>query len=134
VPQVLLNLCVNARDACRAGRHLSLSAEAVTIGSSPEDRSPDLAPGEYVVFRVRDTVECRGLLDKIFDPSSPQRAGKGRASDQPLTIVRTWRTHSPVEPGESWFQFGVPARGGSAASTTDFRRCAGLANHPGGGR
>ena len=50
----LLNLMINARDAMPTGGSLSLTAEAVSLRGQGARRL-SLAPGTYVVFRVRDT-------------------------------------------------------------------------------
>lgn len=70
--QVLLNLCVNARDAMPGGGTLTLEAECVeadaTLPNGPNaEESP---PGRYVVLRVTDTGGGipPEILDRIFDP------------------------------------------------------------------
>jgi two-component system, cell cycle sensor histidine kinase and response regulator CckA len=128
--QVLLNLCVNARDAMPKGGTLSLSAEAMTAGPSPESRSAGLAPGEYVVFRVKDTgtgVPAQ-LLDKIFDPFfTTKEAGKGTGLglSTSLTIVRSHGGHIRVssQAGHgSQFEVFLPvAQESSPASAADLR-------------
>lgn len=53
--QVLLNLCINARDAMPNGGVLSLSAANLTL-PDPSTTSPSpLAPGRYVHLQVADT-------------------------------------------------------------------------------
>src|SRR5690606_1543532 len=53
--QVLLNLCVNSRDAMSDGGVLSLSAEVVEFDDHYSESHPDANPGRYVVFRVAYT-------------------------------------------------------------------------------
>ena len=91
--QVLLNLCVNARDAMPNGGTLRLSAEAVSAATASGELPTDLAPGAYIVIRVADngTGMPRHILDKIFDPFfTTKEAGKGTGLGLPtsLTIVR----------------------------------------------
>ncbi len=128
--QVLLNLCVNARDAMPQGGTLSLSAEAVTLGSSPDSRSADLAPGEYVVFKVKDTGHGvpAPLLDKIFDPFfTTKDAGKGTGLglSTSLTIVRNHGGQilvtSQVDRGSEFDVWLPVAQESSRASVTDPR-------------
>jgi PAS domain S-box-containing protein len=93
--QVLINLCVNARDAMPNGGTLTLSAEAVTFTSTVGTSRPaDLADGTYVVIRVEDTGIGMSpqLIDKIFDPFfTTKEAGKGTGLglSTSLTIVRS---------------------------------------------
>jgi PAS domain S-box-containing protein len=60
--QVLLNLCVNARDAMPRGGRLLLRAENVD--------SPSGHPGKFVCFRVADSGEGipKDIQAKIFEP------------------------------------------------------------------
>lgn len=68
--QVLLNLCVNARDAMPQGGKLSLEAQRCTVSSTEAAGVPGAQAGEYVVVRVRDngTGIPPDVLDRIFDP------------------------------------------------------------------
>jgi len=68
--QVLLNLCVNARDAMPHGGTLTLEAQRVTVDAAYASAIPDAKPGNYVVLRVRDTGTGipPEILDRIFDP------------------------------------------------------------------
>ncbi len=80
VYQVLMNLCLNARDAMPSGGKLQISAENVTL--APGDAHMDLAakPGPYVLLRVTDsgTGISADAIDKIFDPFfTTKELGKG---------------------------------------------------------
>jgi PAS domain S-box-containing protein len=79
--QVLLNLCVNARDAMPNGGLLSVSAENVTLdGSFSLPGNADARPGHYVSFTVSDTGIgiAPEIMEKIFDPFfTTKEAGKG---------------------------------------------------------
>ncbi|MBE0541268.1 MAG: PAS domain S-box protein [Verrucomicrobia bacterium] len=68
--QVLLNLCVNARDAMPHGGTLTLEAQRVQVDAAYASSIPDAKPGNYVVLRVRDTGTGipPEVLDRIFDP------------------------------------------------------------------
>jgi two-component system cell cycle sensor histidine kinase/response regulator CckA len=91
--QVLLNLCVNARDAMPNGGRLTISAEAATVPASREPLPGHLAAGDYVAIHVEDNgvgIPAQ-LLDKIFDPFfTTKEAGKGTGLglSTSLTIVR----------------------------------------------
>jgi PAS domain S-box-containing protein len=68
--QVLLNLCVNARDAMSNGGTLGLEAQTVTLDAAAAGAITDAKPGKYVALRVRDTGTGipAEILDRIFDP------------------------------------------------------------------
>lgn len=68
--QVLMNLCVNARDAMPDGGLLTISVENARIQEGDVPDGPAAKPGEYVVLSVSDTgvgmsEETRA---QIFDP------------------------------------------------------------------
>ncbi len=78
--QVLLNLCVNARDAMPLGGALMLTVENVRFDESYAAMSAGIQPGPYVMLRVSDTGEGipSDTLDKIFDPFfTTKETGKG---------------------------------------------------------
>lgn len=72
IQQVILNLCVNARDAMPAGGQLSLvlSNHHVQAETRPPRLMQEIKPGRYVRIEVAD--EGSGirpeLLDRIFEP------------------------------------------------------------------
>ena len=79
VQQVVMNLCVNARDAMPEGGVLVLSTENVEVGISEAARH-DSVPGEYVKLTVSDSGQGvpKELLDKIFEPFfTTKEPGKG---------------------------------------------------------
>lgn len=90
--QVLLNLCVNARDAMPQGGTLTLRLENRTIEAAPERVHPKAKTGPYVVLSVQDTgvgIPAE-LLDKIFDPfftTKPVGQGTGLGLATVLGIV-----------------------------------------------
>lgn len=80
IHQLLLNLCVNARDAMPGGGALTLALENVTLDDSLAVMSPGARPGRHVLIRVADTGSgiAPEILDKIFDPFfTTKPAGKG---------------------------------------------------------
>ena len=78
--QVLLNLCVNARDAMPGGGELDITMSNVVVDEQFASMHPDAKAGPHVVFEVRDTgtgipLEVR---DRIFDPFfTTKEMGKG---------------------------------------------------------
>lgn len=80
VHQILLNLCVNARDAMPNGGVLSLAAENVSFDESSAGMIPDVKAGPHVAFRVEDTGHGipESIRDRIFDPFfTTKEPGKG---------------------------------------------------------
>jgi two-component system cell cycle sensor histidine kinase/response regulator CckA len=78
--QVLLNLCVNARDAMPAGGRLSVKMENVVLDKIHGGRDPEAKPGPYVVITVTDTGTGipKEIRNKIFEPFFTTKApGKG---------------------------------------------------------
>ena len=78
--QILLNLCVNARDAMPEGGILTLEGENVTLDENSARLHHDAAPGPYVVLSVSDTGMgiSSETIDKIFDPFfTTKDLGKG---------------------------------------------------------
>jgi signal transduction histidine kinase/ActR/RegA family two-component response regulator/CHASE1-domain containing sensor protein len=78
--QVLLNLCVNARDSMPQGGRLVVSCEGCELGAGGTPLFPELRPGAYVMFTVTDTG--RGIAPEIrhrvFDPFfTTKEVGKG---------------------------------------------------------
>ena len=87
--RVLLNLCINARDAMPAGGELTLSVENIAAGGDGAALPREAGPGAYVLIRVTDTG--MGIdpdqQDKIFEPFySTKEPGKGTGLG--LSIVR----------------------------------------------
>jgi two-component system cell cycle sensor histidine kinase/response regulator CckA len=68
--QVLMNLCVNARDAMPRGGRLTLAAENVVIDESYARMNIDSRPGRYALIAVTDTGVGvpPEIIDRIFDP------------------------------------------------------------------
>jgi len=68
--QVLMNLCVNARDAMQDGGILSMSAENLFIDKNYARMNIDARVGNYIVITVSDTGDgiSPGVMDRIFEP------------------------------------------------------------------
>jgi len=115
--QVLINLCVNARDAMPGGGKLTLSAANIRL---TEDRShfhPLARPGAYVLLTVADTGHGipREIVDRIFDPfftTKPLGQGTGLGLSTVMGIVKNHGGFLTVasEPGEgTTFSVYLPA-------------------------
>ncbi len=120
--QVLLNLCLNARDAMPDGGKLSIETETVHIdGHQPE---LGLATGRYAVISVTDTGTGIALdvRDRIFEPFFTTKApGKGTGLGL-ATAYAIIKQHSGVlgvesEPGKgSKFRAYLPLSSSAASS------------------
>ncbi len=105
--QVLLNLCVNARDAMPSGGRLSFAADNVELGLDEAAGIPEGKPGAYVSLLVSDTgsgmpPEVRA---RIFEPFFTTK-GEGRGTGIGLaTVIRIVQAHGGFlrvesEPGQ----------------------------------
>ncbi len=81
VYQMVMNLCVNARDAMPDGGRLQVAAHNVTLAQTVAERlHPEAKAGPYVKISVADTGTGipATVLDKIFDPFfTTKEFGKG---------------------------------------------------------
>ncbi|MDQ3117364.1 MAG: PAS domain S-box protein [Verrucomicrobiota bacterium] len=78
--QVLLNLCVNARDAMPEGGSLSIKTENFEVDAHYASMTPGAHAGPHVLLTVSDTGTGipPQVLDKIFDPFfTTKQEGKG---------------------------------------------------------
>ena len=68
--QVLLNLCVNARDAMPSGGQLTLAADNVELDASEAGRIANARPGRFVMLLVSDNGAGipREILPRVFEP------------------------------------------------------------------
>ena len=91
--QVLLNLCVNARDAMTMGGSLSIAADNVDLDDMAARAIPDGRPGDYVVLMVSDTGSGMSpeVTAKIFEPfftTKPEGKGTGLGLSTSVRIVK----------------------------------------------
>ncbi len=91
--QVLLNLCVNARDAMPAGGRLTLAAKNVTIVAGTPTLPPEAQSGPYLAISVSDTGHGvpPEIKHRIFEPfftTKPVGKGTGLGLSTVLGIVR----------------------------------------------
>ena len=78
--QVLLNLCVNARDAMPNGGTITLRIENTVLDETYSSMNPEAKPGPYVAISVTDTGTGipSNIRDRIFEPFfTTKDIGKG---------------------------------------------------------
>jgi len=70
IVQVLMNLCVNARDAMRDGGELRIETKNVSVDAEAASRYPTFVPGDYAALVVSDngTGMTKEVQSHLFDP------------------------------------------------------------------
>lgn len=106
IDQVLLNLCLNARDAMPRGGRITLETEQVVINGEYVRAHPWAKPGRYVLLSVTDTGTgiAPELLDRVFEPffttkTESQGSGLGLAIVYGVVRQHDGMVHCYSEPG-----------------------------------
>jgi two-component system, cell cycle sensor histidine kinase and response regulator CckA len=91
--QVLMNLCVNARDAMPQGGQLTIGLGNRRVEEAMIDAYVSSAIGNYVVLSVKDTGTgiSPEILDRIFDPfftTKPTGHGTGLGLSTAIGIIQ----------------------------------------------
>lgn len=128
--QVLLNLCVNARDAMPDGGAITLEGENTVVDEHYASMNPDAIPGSYVILSVSDSGSGipQEVMNRIFDPfftTKEQGKGTGLGLSTVVGIVKSHRGFMTVKStvGEgTTFRIAIPVAtdgqtGETAAST-----------------
>ena len=119
--QILLNLCVNARDAMPTGGRLTLEMKPVRVDAVYTAHQPDARPGSYLRLSVIDTgmgispADLNHIFEPFFTTKAPNK-GTGLGLSSVLGIVKghggfiqvyselgrgsTFAVHLPEEPGD----------------------------------
>ncbi len=91
--QVLMNLCVNARDAMPGGGTITIEVRPVAVDPGQAATVLNGKPGRYVLLRVTDTGTGipPEILDQVFDPFFTTKApdqGTGLGLSSVLAILK----------------------------------------------
>jgi nitrogen-specific signal transduction histidine kinase/CheY-like chemotaxis protein len=123
--QVLMNLCVNARDAMPSGGKLALAAQNAVVEKGEIAQHPDAPAGQYVLLTVSDTgggIPAENLA-RIFEPFFTTKEigkGTGLGLSTVLGIVKSHggfvTVYSELQRG-TVFKVYLPADLASAASS-----------------
>lgn len=94
IHQVLMNLCVNARDAMPQGGTLSVRAENISIDENYARMILDAKPGQFVLITVTDTGTGipPAIISRVFEPfftTKEQGKGTGLGLSTVLGIVKS---------------------------------------------
>lgn len=111
--QVLLNLCINARDAMPRGGKLTIRTFNHRVLGPADRRAPEMTDGPYAAMWVTDTGPGipAGLQRSVFEPfftTKPQGTGLGLSTT--LGIVRENNGHLVLRsrPGDTNFELYLP--------------------------
>jgi two-component system, cell cycle sensor histidine kinase and response regulator CckA len=117
IHQVLMNICINARDAMAAGGTITITATNVRIDENYARMNIDAEEGSYVLVTVTDTGVgmSADVAGRIFDPFfTTKEVGKGTGLGlaTTMTIVKSHRGFINVysEPNKGTrFSFYLPS-------------------------
>ncbi len=115
--QVLLNLCLNARDAMPSGGEIVVKTESISVSTEFSALYTDLKPGRYVELSVADTgqgmpAEVREHIFEPFFTTKPVGQGTGLGLSVVYGIIQQHEgaIHVYSEPGRgTTFKIYLPA-------------------------
>jgi two-component system, cell cycle sensor histidine kinase and response regulator CckA len=94
IHQILMNVCINARDAMPTGGTLRIAAQNVTIDDNYARMNIDAEPGRYAIITISDTGVgmTTDVVKRIFDPFFTTKdigKGTGLGLSTALTIIQS---------------------------------------------
>jgi two-component system cell cycle sensor histidine kinase/response regulator CckA len=124
--QVLMNLCVNARDAMPEGGAISIRAENTTVDENYLQLHLEATPGRFVMITVTDTGTGMPppVQSRIFEPfftTKEMTKGTGLGLSTALTIVKSHggfiNVYSELHKGTQFVLY-LPALAASESAVT----------------
>lgn len=117
IHQILMNVCINARDAMPNGGTISIRIRNISIDENYARMNMDAEPGNYVMIEVKDngTGMSADVIKRIFDPFFTTKdigEGTGLGLSTALTIIKSHGGFINVysEPGKgSRFSIYLPS-------------------------
>jgi signal transduction histidine kinase len=102
IEQVIVNLCVNARDAMRSGGRLTIRSGEAQLDDAFVSRHPGSRAGRYAVLEVRDTGHGmdQETCARVFEPfftTKPKGQGTGLGLATVYGIVKQSGGYVSVE-------------------------------------
>ena len=136
--QVIINLCVNARDAMESGGKLTIETDNAVIDEHDREVHPWARQGRFVRLRVTDTGTgiAPEVLERIFDPFFTTKGhlrgtGLGLANVYGIVQQHGGLVHVDSEVGQGTaFQVYLPADDRPAIATDAGAASAVMHPHP----
>jgi PAS domain S-box-containing protein len=132
IHQVLMNICINARDAMPNGGTLTIATKNIILDENYARMDVEAQPGRFVCITIADTGTgmTKRVSDRIFDPFfTTKEVGKGTGLglSTALTIVKAHGGFINVysEPGQGTrFSIYFPAAESEERADIDTREAA----------
>ncbi len=127
IHQIMMNVCINARDAMPSGGSISIQASNIQIDENYARMNIDAVPGNYVLLQLNDTGTGMSpdVVERIFDPFFTTKdigEGTGLGLSTALTIIKSHSGFISVysEPGKgSRFSIYLPSAEAASEAMPD---------------
>ena len=129
--QVLMNVCINARDAMPTGGTLRIGARNVSIDDNYARMNIDAEPGNFILLTISDTGTgmTQDVIERIFDPFFTTKEigkGTGLGLSTTLSIVKSHggflNVYSEARKGTRFSIYIPSAEGKTRADTSEVEK------------